>query len=99
MPFRPELDFDSLFRDFASAVVVGTIAVEGVFSRSVEAHQFGSQDSTVLMADPNVLVRTSSLPALHIGDPIVVDGHAWTIRDRKAESDGRLTRLFLTEAY
>lgn len=98
MPFRPELDFDSLFRDFPSTVAVGAVTVTGIFSRTVEAHQFGSQDATVIVADPNVLVRTSSLPALHVGDALTVDGHAWTVRDRHAEADGRLTRVFLTEA-
>lgn len=84
-------------QDFAVPVVVGVVYTTGIFSRQIKAQGFGMQDATVLVNDPNVLVEADSLPPLHVGDSIRVDGKPWIVRDRQAESDGKLMRVFLQE--
>ena len=98
MPFSPLADLPFLFSDFGVPVVAGSVQTVGILDLTTSAESFGSETSDVVMQIPSVLVRSGTLPAVKVRSSITVDGVAYTVRDRRAESDGALERLFLQRA-
>jgi hypothetical protein len=95
MAFSPLADLPFLLSDFGVPVVAGSVQTVGILDLTTASETFGSETAQVVLQVPSVLVRTGSLPAVKTGSAITVNGVAYTVRDRQAESDGALERLFL----
>jgi len=87
-------DIDMMLADFGDPVVFGAFTGKGLVDAVDQAvlarggqHQIGRMKSLV--------VRTSAFPGLVVGSVITISGVSHKVRDRMAEGDGRITRLFV----
>ena len=92
-------DLDAFFEDFSSVVVFGTVTTKGIFDQGTKAEDFVSRGggfAPVMADDPSVLVKASL--GVRNENVVFVDGLAYTVRNREASADGKVTRLFLQES-
>lgn len=88
--------FHALARRLGVPVQVGALQTRGLFDRATKSEPLTGKDfAPHLAGSPSVLLET--LTGLGMGDPLTVDGEAFTVRDLIRESDGGTTRYFLAE--
>ena len=67
----------------------------GLYDHNTKAESVTKFESQVLAGTPSVVLEEN----LHIGDPLMVNGQSYRIRDLETDPDGQLTRYFLSESH
>lgn len=88
----PDDDLEWLLEDSGGVEVVhGGVTTSG----HRETVEQVSPDGAILGTVDSVVVATSTLSNVGVGDAVTVEGTAYTIAVHEREGDGKLTRLFL----
>jgi hypothetical protein len=94
-------DIPSMMAAFkAIPITVGVVTGIGLVDQNDEAVQTSDAPDRGIVVLPfsTVRVQTSAFPNCKIDDVVYLDGHTYSVRERKREGDGALTVIFLGQA-
>lgn len=86
-------NLDVFLADFGVTVVKGSTTTTGVLDMPSEVIAGGM----VITTDYALTIKTSALPGLGYGDSLTVDGEAYTVREVRAQDDGRFSIVYLSK--
>lgn len=86
-------NLDAFLSDFGVAVTRGSTTTTGVLDMPSEVIAGGM----VITTDYALTVKSSALPGLAYGDALTVDGAAYTVREVRAQDDGKFSIVYLSK--
>jgi hypothetical protein len=86
-------DLDSFLRDFGVPVTFGSLSAVGILDIPSEIIAGGM----VMTTDYSLTFKTSALTGLGYQSAITVDGAAYTVREVRAQDDGRFSVAYLSK--
>lgn len=86
-------NLDAFLADFGVVVVKGATTTVGVLDMPSEVIAGGM----VITTDYALTYKTSALPGLAYGDALTVDGQAYTVRESRAQDDGKFSIAYLSK--
>lgn len=97
MNYFGDSDIPTLFRDFGRPVTIGGVAGVGIpdFNDELIETSDGPDRGKVVIKISAITIQTNQFPGCHIGDAVLFDAIAYTVRERLREGDGALTKILL----
>ena len=86
-------NLDGFLEDFGVAVVFGALSANGILDMPSEIIAGGM----VMTTDYALTYKTSALPGLQYQSAITADGAAYTVREVRAQDDGRFSIAYLSK--
>lgn len=86
-------NLDAFLGDFGVTVTRGSVTTTGVLDMPSEVIAGGM----VITTDYSLTIKTSALPGLQYGDALTVDGAAYTVREVRAQDDGKFSIAYLSK--
>lgn len=86
-------NLDAFLSDFGVVVTRGSATTTGVLDMPSEVIAGGM----VITTDYALTVKSSALPGLAYGDALTVDGAAYTVREVRAQDDGKFSIVYLSK--
>ncbi len=86
-------NLDAFLLDFGVAVTNGVTVATGVLDMPSEVIAGGM----VITTDYALTVKSSAFPGLGYGDALTVDGAAYTVREVRAQDDGKFSIVYLSK--
>ncbi len=86
-------NLDVFLADFGVTVTDGTTTTTGVLDMPSEVIAGGM----VITTDYSLTVKASVYPNLKYGDALTVDGAAYTVREVRAQDDGKFSIVYLSK--
>lgn len=86
-------DLDGFLNDFGVAVTFGSYSAKGILDAPSEIIAGGM----VLTTDYQLTFKTSALPGLGYQSSITVDSAAYTVREVRAQDDGKFSIAYLSK--
>ena len=86
-------NLDAFLVDFGVTVTDGTTTTTGVLDMPSEVIAGGM----VITTDYALTVKSSAYPNLRYGDALTVSGAAYTVREVRAQDDGKFSIVYLSK--
>lgn len=86
-------NLDAFLSDFGVTVTDGTTQTTGVFDMPSEVIAGGM----VITTDYALTVKSSVYPNLKYADTLTVDGASYTVREVRAQDDGKFSIVYLSK--
>lgn len=88
-----EESLDAFLADFGVAVTDGSTATTGVLDMPSEVIAGGM----VITTDYALTIKSSVYPNLKYGDALTVDSVSYTVREVRAQDDGKFSIVYLSK--
>lgn len=86
-------NLDVFLADFGVTVTNGVTTTTGVLDMPSEVIAGGM----VITTDYALTIKSSVYPTLKYGDSLTVDGAAYTVREVRAQDDGKMSIVYLSK--
>lgn len=86
-------NLDAFLGDFGVAVTNGTVTTTGVLDMPSEVIAGGM----VITTDYALTIKSNVYPTLKYGDALTVDGASYTVREVRAQDDGKFSVVYLSK--
>ena len=86
-------NLDTFLADFGVAVTNGVATTTGILDMPSEVIAGGM----VITTDYALTVKTGAFPNLGYADALTVDGAAYTVREVRAQDDGKFAVVYLSK--
>jgi hypothetical protein len=86
-------NLDAFLADFGVTVTDGTTATTGVLDMPSEVIAGGM----VITTDYALTIKSSVYPNLKYADALTVDGGSYTVREVRAQDDGKFSIVYLSK--
>lgn len=86
-------NLDAFLGDFGVTVTKGTVTTYGVLDMPSEVIAGGM----VITTDYALTIKSNAFASLQYGDALTVDGAAYTVREVRAQDDGKFSTVYLSK--
>ena len=86
-------DLDGFLKDFGVPVAFGALTANGILDMPSEIIAGGM----VMTTDYALTYKTSALPGLQYQSAVTADGVAYTVREVRAQDDGKFSIAYLSK--